>query len=91
MAFLPPASRQRLLRHEPASGELYHILGLEPASPAQLLAQHLLPRLEELEATAAVRLMAFVSDNWGRMKVGREICLHWPLLQLTPSSDCVRA
>jgi hypothetical protein len=103
LALLPPDTRRRLLRHESASGELYHILGLEPASPAQLLSQHLLPRMGELGAPGAASLLGFVSDNWASMKVrgcvgqpGTRVAGCWasiqqPAKRLAGQQDCARA
>lgn len=68
-ALLPPDAYRRLLRHERTSGELYHILGLEPASAARLAAQLLLPRLPQLPPAGAERLLRFVAGEWEAMKV----------------------
>jgi hypothetical protein len=70
-SLLPPEAYPRLLRASPTSGELYHILGLEPASGAQLAARLLLPRLGALPAAAAASLLTFVVGEWGSMKVRR--------------------
>ncbi|KIY97788.1 hypothetical protein MNEG_10174, partial [Monoraphidium neglectum] len=67
-SLLPPEAYPRLLRASPTSGELYHILGLEPASAAQLAARLLLPRLGALPAAAAASLLTFVVGEWGSMK-----------------------
>ena len=69
VALLPPAAYARLLRHAAAGGELYHTLGLEPASPARLLADALLPAMPAMPEAGAARLLDFVAAEWGRMKV----------------------
>jgi hypothetical protein len=70
MPLLPREAYGRLLACRPGSTELYYILGLEPASPAQLLRQQLLPRMAALPAVAAAQLLGFLSSNWASMKVG---------------------
>lgn len=70
VALLPADAYSRLLQHETHGGELYDRVGLDPSSPAQLLAQLLLPKLSTLPEAAATQLLGFMARDWSRMKVG---------------------
>jgi hypothetical protein len=59
-----PRGHRRILEHRPQWGELLQILGLEPASLADLLRLLLLPHLPALSAPDRATALEFVRRHW---------------------------
>lgn len=64
MPSLPSFSTDHVLEHRPGWGELYDIVGLEPASLAQLLQVLLLPYLVDLTAADRLAALEFIRAHW---------------------------
>lgn len=65
---LPSFSTDHILEHRPGWGELYDILGLEPASLAQLLQVLLLPYLPDLTPSDRLAALEFIKGHWSTGK-----------------------
>jgi len=65
---LPSFSTDHILEHRPGWGELYDILGLEPASLAQLLQALLLPYLTDLTPPDRLAALEFIKGHWSTGK-----------------------
>eukprot|EP00879_Flechtneria_rotunda_P005855 GHRR01006161.1.p1 GENE.GHRR01006161.1~~GHRR01006161.1.p1 ORF type:complete len:2934 (+),score=1214.27 GHRR01006161.1:179-8980(+) len=69
---LPKQATQHILEHRTNWGELYHIVGLEPANLAQLLQAVLLPHLLDLSPLDRLAALNLVQRNWSSLSQQEE-------------------
>lgn len=65
---LPALSTDHILEHRPGWGELYNLLGVEPASLAQLLQALLLPYLHRLTQQDRLAALEFIKAHWAQSR-----------------------
>jgi hypothetical protein len=68
LASLPSFSTDHILEHRPGWGELYDILGVEPANLAQLLQVLLLPYLTDLAPQDRLIALEFIKAHWSQSR-----------------------
>jgi hypothetical protein len=68
LASLPSFSTDHILEHRPGWGELYDILGVEPANLAQLLQVLLLPYLTDLTPQDRLIALEFIKAHWSQSR-----------------------